>query len=197
MVRANTLLAVALAVLLIGVSTSCMKAAEKATEAAVEKSIEAQSGGDVDVDFAEGKMKVTDEESGSTMEITGDEEGGTSKVEGEEGTAEMAFGEHAEFPADWPSELPQYPGSTVELSQRMEMPDGVQLSVTLKTGDGREQIAAFYADKAKAAGYKEVGSMSFEEMSQQVYESDKHTLMVSCSTEEGATVATLILGPKT
>jgi hypothetical protein len=196
MTRVTILFSLGMVLLLAVIGAACMKAAEKATEAAVEKSIEAQAGGDVDVDIDDGKMKVTDEESGSTMEVTGDEEGGTWKMEGEEGTAEVATGEHASLPAEWPAELPQYPGSTVEMSQRIDTPEGAQFSVTLKTSDSKEQVVAFYSEKAKAAGYKEVGSMSIEETSQQFYESDRHTFMVTCNAEEGATIATLMFGPK-
>jgi hypothetical protein len=90
-------------------------------EEAVEKAIEAEAGGDVEVDAAEGELVVNTPE----------------------GTVSVGTGQ---LPADWPTDVPIYPGATVVASVSGAAAGG-GAAVTAMSTDGAEPILAFYADK--------------------------------------------------
>ena len=183
-----------LAVVVCLLGAACNKVAEKASEAAAEQAIEAASGGQVDVDYSGDTMKVTDKETGVTTEVTGDGESGSwTMTDPETGETTEVKAETGTMPEGWPASLPQYPGSTIEMSQVMDSPDGRMLMVSLKCADATDMVTAFYADKAAAAGFKEMGNFSTPEGGQTMYESDTQALTVHYSPDEGGTDVTLQL----
>ena len=186
-----------LAMLVCLLGAACNKMAEKASETAAEKAIEAASGGEVDVDYSGETMKVTDKETGAEMEMTAEGDGGTwTMTDPETGASTEVTAETGTMPEGWPQSLPQYPGSTIEMSQTVDGPDGQMLILSLKCAEATDKVTAFYAEKAAAAGFKEMGNFSTPEGGQTMYESDTQALTVHYSPDEGGTDVTLQLMDK-
>lgn len=150
---------------------SCNKIAEKATE----KAIEAASGEKVDVDTAGKKMTMTDKETGQTSEV------------------DMAA---KSMPEGWPASLPQYPGSTIEMTQTHKLDAGTSLIVAMKTADSPDKVTSFYDEKATAAGFKQQSTMTAADNGQTMYESADQMFGFLYVVEDGATRISLSLTPK-
>jgi hypothetical protein len=155
------------------VLTGCNKIAEKTGEAAVEKMIEAETGGDVDVDVSGEKITFHDED------------GSTTTVVGEDTT----------LPEGWPAGLPQYPGSKLELANTATADDGIAMTVFMTATDDPAKVAEFYAGKAAAMGMKQVTKMVHGEMVTAHYQSAEWMLNLGCGAQEDGTGITLMLSP--
>lgn len=151
----------------------CNKIAEKTGEAAVEKMVEAQSGGDVDVDIDGGKVTFKDED----------------------GTVTSVAGEGAKIPENWPAALPQYPGSKIEVAHSVSGEHGEAWTVYMITQDEPAKVAEFYDGKATAAGFKQLSTMSAEDVMTAQYTSEQWFFNLTCGKEEGGTGITLMLSP--
>jgi hypothetical protein len=163
-------LLVLLAVVLLLVPT-CKQIAEKASEKVAEKMIEQSSGGKakVDLNSKDGSMKVTSDD----------------------GKTQTQWGQGASMPEGWPQWLGQYPGSTVQLSNRQVLTDKVSLTVTLQTKDAPELIVKYYEDKATAQGMKSTMKMSMPQNgSMESFTKEDQMLSVTCLTgAEGNTIS--------
>jgi hypothetical protein len=95
-------------------------------EQLVEQAIEGQTGAEVDLEQDEG----------------------TVKIETEEGSAEFGLG--AELPADFPSDVPIYPGAQV-ISSLSLGPN--RASVSLQSSDNYADVVAFYEAGIPAEGW--------------------------------------------
>jgi hypothetical protein len=96
-----------------------------------------------------GDEKTIETESGT---FTVESEGGGLRFSGqEEGVGEVSghFGEDAEIPADFPSDLPVYPGAKVVAG----VVAGKGGMVTLQTGDDPGEVADFYREKLAGEGW--------------------------------------------
>ena len=117
----------------------CGRAQEKASEAAMEKAIEAEmaksGGGQAKVDLSAGRIKMT----------TTDASGKSTQME--MGSAKVTEAELG---------LPFYPGAKQVDggATRISTGDGSTMSVGLHSADSADKVAGFYRDqlKAKAAG---------------------------------------------
>lgn len=103
------------------------KVGEEAVEAAMEKSLEAQGNADAKVELDQGKMQV----------------------QSAQGTVTMQTG--STVPADFPADVPIYPGASVESSVNASGPEGGGWVVGFKTADGPDKVSAFYKEKLGAS----------------------------------------------
>lgn len=106
-----------------GLETMMEEQIDKAVEQAVEKAIEVEAGaeGDAAVDVEDGNIVVTTPE----------------------GTVSVGTGQ---APADWPADVPLYPGANV-LGSVTGAAAGGGSAVTATTADASAAVLAFYADK--------------------------------------------------
>ena len=103
------------------------KIQEKVVEKAVEKSIEAKSGGQVQVDL-EGKKLSAVSKSGKQV---------------------TAIGESATLPADFPKQVPLYPGAALNVSHA-DNSGAPKYALMYTAGDSPDKVTAFYKDELKS-----------------------------------------------
>ncbi len=141
------LFAVAAVLITTGCGAIADKAAEKATDEAVEQIAEANGGGDVDIDTDDGTFSIQTDDGSMTV----DDEG-NMVIESDEGT--MTFESGQELPEDFP-DVPLPSGLTIESTSRMDSGDGtVAYSVTGKVdGDPAEVFDTVIGD-LEAVGYE-------------------------------------------
>ncbi len=108
---------------------------QKIGEAIVEKGIETASGGKLDIDADGGSFRVTDSKTGETAN----------------------FGS-GELPANFPSDLPRYPGGQIVLSSVASAGKKATLSQTVEAD--AKTVAAWYDEQLKAKGYTTEGEGS-------------------------------------
>lgn len=173
--------------------TGCKQAAEKAAEKALEKAIEADSGEKVDIDLSGGNMVVKDLQTGQTMtmNVNDTKDGQAFTITGAEGELEFNVTEADELPADWPAAFPEYPGSTIESVQSINMPEIRQQMVTLHTADTIKQVLDFYADAAQKAGYTQEMRFVSDDGGQVGFVKGVHRLIAIAAVEEDMTAVTL------
>lgn len=159
----------ALALLLL--AAGCNKLIEKAAEGATEKAIESASGGKVDVDLSEGGMTMSDED----------------------GSMQITSGDNARLPDGWPAQLPLYPGATLLSGAQSDDNGNTSMSVYFSTPDGSADVAKFYEDKALAAGYTRETSHEQDGMFIRNYAKGGQRLAVQAATEDGSTSGNLTL----
>jgi hypothetical protein len=131
-------------------------------ESAVEKAMEQNAGGDVDVDLGgSGKSAVTFRD-----EKTGDY---------------TAWGEDVEVPAEFPSDVPRLNGTKV--IQVMLSKQGKTASLSFTSTDGFDRVAEQMDAAVKAQGYTRTGIMEAStEARVLTYEKESLTLAVTVAT---------------
>ena len=141
-----------------------------ADEEAVERKIEAATGGEAEVDLSEG-----------SVEITG---------ESEEGEYSMTAGEAAEIPDDFPGDVFVYKPSTVVMS--MMVPEGH--SLTLTTEDDQAKVMDTYKSEMEKHGWSQEGSMDMGGHKMLVYKKDDRVANVSLMKADDKTQIHLVVG---
>lgn len=131
-------------------------------EAAIEKKIEAATGGEVEVDLSKGGMKITGET--------------------EEGEYSVTAGEETEIPENFPSDVFIYRPS--EAVMVMKVPEGC--SVTLTTQADMAEVVAAYKREMKAKGWSEEGSMNMGDHSMLMYGKDKRAATINIMPSDDA-----------
>jgi hypothetical protein len=121
---------VCLTALLVFLASGCSYLAREASEKAVEKAIEKESGGKADVDVEEGKVRIKTEE----------------------GEAEIEVGA-TELPDDFPSDFPLYENAKVSAVYRSEAGGKVRFNVTFELSDSWQEAKDFYQDELPKSGY--------------------------------------------
>ena len=114
-------------------------------ERAIEKQIEKETAGEVDVDLSKKGMKVT-----------GETEGGKYTV---------ATGEETEIPEDFPTDVFIYQPSKTTMA--MKVPKGH--SIALTTQDDKSKVVNVYKQEMEAKGWAEKTSMTMGPQSMLVY----------------------------
>lgn len=135
-------------------TTACKRAAERMKE----KAIERQTGGQVNIDS----------------------KGGTTIITSDAGT--FVAGNGTKVPDDFPKTIPVYPGAKVDLAAKANNPNGKPAwTLTLETGDSKDQVVAFY--EAKMTGFKNASDMSLGDTDMSVWQSAGYdvTLMVNAA----------------
>lgn len=83
--------------------TACDKMVEKTTEAAIEKAIEGETGGKVDIDTSgDGEVTITTEDTS----ITATDGGDTVAITSNEGDVSILGGDNVKIPDDFPKDIP-------------------------------------------------------------------------------------------
>lgn len=102
------------------------KIQQKAIETAVEKGVESQSGGKVKLDL----------------------NGQKASVVANDGKTQATWGKGATVPADFPKQVPIYPGSTI-LSSMSDNSGTAKHTVMLKTPDASAKVIEYYKGELK------------------------------------------------
>ena len=159
-------------------SALLLAACGSTTESGIEELIEQQSGGEVDIDLDDGEIKVQtsdgefsldiDEDDGSfSVDVDGeevisgdiDDEGdGSLTIEGEDGDSAIEIESGGSIPDDWPGDVPQPEGLTIDTSSAFTSGDQVTVSVTGTTDDA-EAFADAYGGQLEGAGLPQTSSL--------------------------------------
>jgi hypothetical protein len=163
-----------------------------ASESGIEKLIEEQSGGDVDVDLdSDGGFSVQTEDGSMTIDengnfvvtdengetITGqanDDEGGFS-VESEDG--EFTTGATTELPDEWPQDVPEPDG--LAISSATVIGGGEALSVTVSgTVEGSEFVDS-YGSALESTGFPQESTFESGDMINRTFVGEAWTIGIS------------------
>jgi hypothetical protein len=139
-------------------TVGCKRLAEKAAEKAEEKALEKSTGGQVSINGQKGTMTVVTD------------------------AGEMMIGANAKIPADFPPEVPLYPGAVPQLAVKQAGPQGkITWEVSLETPDPTSKISDYY--KANTSGYKLETTFDQGSSATRIYQSPKYqlTLMIGAS----------------
>ncbi|MDX9972103.1 MAG: hypothetical protein RBU21_03830 [FCB group bacterium] len=143
-------------------ATSCGKTDERAAEEAIE-SAAAANGQKVDVDLSGDKMTIKTADGTTVVEgdkatVTGPD--GTTRIDGNsmemtsnDGQVKMVSGDNAAIPADFPKDVPIYPGAKVTMAASDAGEQTV--TVTLQAQDTLDKVSEFVSKEAVAQGWKE------------------------------------------
>ena len=138
---------------------------KKAAERAVERSIEAGSGGDA-------KVNITD----NSMTIQTDE-----------GTMKIASGGDAKLPDSFPADILVYKGASLQTV--MEVPQGFNLM--LKTPDAADKVLEAYKSSMTSQGWTQEMAMDMGAQKMIAFKKDNRTVNIVLTPEDGATQVTL------
>ena len=142
--------------------TGCGQAAEQAAEEAAEQAIEAQGGGDVEIDA----------------------DGESFSVEGEDGS-EFSVG-NDELPDDFPAEVPIPEGGTVESSSSVQTDGKAGWFVTLTYPDAdASELADTSKSEMEDAGFDETSTFSANDTTTTGYEGNGYQVTVSTVPADG------------
>jgi hypothetical protein len=147
-------------------SVACRKLAEKAEERAIEKSLEKQGGGQVNINGQNGSMTVTTDASSFEM------------------------GAGAKVPDDFPSAVPIYPGAKPAFAARSTDPKGkAAWSVQLETPDSKDQVVAFYKDHM--SGFKQSATADLGKSAMAAWDGPQYavTLMVGAENPKTTSIS--------
>ena len=141
-------------------------------------------------DVKQGKIRFKNEK-GEEAEISASGDGDTGKFEikSKEGNVTFGAGGESERP-DW---VPEYPGSQPQGMYSSKSPQGLSAAFTFETSDSPEEVAAFYEEQLKNAGFevttssmKKAGKMSGGLVNGMI-EQSKRVVHVTVSDEDGST----------
>jgi hypothetical protein len=168
-----------------------LTACGNATETGIEKLVESQGGGNVDLDLdGDGGFSVQTEEGGMSIDedgnfvitdadgsvVTGnaDAESGEFSVESEDGS--FSAGATTELPEEWPSEIPDPDGLAIT-SATVIGSDTEQAITVAGTVDG-DGFVESYGSALEAAGFDEDSTFTSDSTVNNVYSNDSWTVGV-------------------
>jgi hypothetical protein len=123
---------------------------------------------------------VTIDQGGDKVEIKG---------RGADGSVTSSSAGSVKVPEDFPKDIPVYPGATPIIHQSVKNGRTMQL----KTSDAADKVTAFYKEKLKAEGWKQVSESSSKSSRESItllYDTkDNHTLsVVICHGDDGTSL---------
>lgn len=142
----------------------------------LEELIEQGAGGDVDIEFGEdgisiesedgsfsidedGSFSVTDEDGDETTgNIDIDAEGGEISIEGEDG--DIQFGSGSEIPDEWPDDIPQPDGVTIQSAATFSEGDETSIILTGTADADPDEWTAAYGSQLEDAGFTQDSNFS-------------------------------------
>lgn len=142
---------------------ACSKAVDKASERAAERTVEGATGDKVTIG-PNGSVTITDPTSGVV-------------VRGGDGMT---------LPADWPSNVPIYPGA--KIASAMSSPGAK--SASFQVSDTPAQVSAFYTKSL--ASMKAGPAMNLDELTIQQFEDGKKTVAITTTGSKPTTVQIVI-----
>jgi hypothetical protein len=196
--------ALLLAVVVAG--AGALGACGRATESGLERLIESQAGGDVDLDLdGDGGFSIQTEEGGIVVDEDGnfvvtDERGQvvTGRANDDDGfSAETEDGSFrmdmsGDFPDEWPSDVPR-PGGIDELSSTVQQ--SADELVIILTGQAAPSFLDDYASALRSAGYEQTSSFESREASTLVMENRMWTVSINSVIDGAATQIGVTLFP--
>lgn len=144
---------------------------QNTAERMMEKTIEKETGGQVNIDSKNGMMKVQTSE--GNFEIGG-----------------------STLPEDWPSDAPAYPGASIQYSASGLQAESAGQGVMLTTTDSLQTVIDFYTAEMKSNGWKIEGSMNAGTTSTIAGSKGDRVFTVVVTSVDTQTSITLALGTK-
>ncbi|EKD49482.1 MAG: hypothetical protein ACD_63C00126G0001 [uncultured bacterium] len=148
---------------------------KKAAEKSLEQALEKQSGGKVDIEV----------------------ESNTTTWETEEGKSEFGTGE---IPANFPSDLPLYPGATASYTFVGSGNEEGSASATLETSDSMDKVSSWYKQNIESNGWSitrtDQWGADSDQFSNYVAEKGDKELSVGITSPEGKTMITITINKK-
>jgi hypothetical protein len=124
----------------------------------------------------------------------GESEGTVFKVEtGGEAGVQAEFGERVKLPANFPRDIPIYPGATPQGA--VSRPDEGMV-VNLRSQDSPEEVYDFYATELEAEGWKLLADMNLGAQRMLTAEKGQGEVAMTIMGEEGGTVVVIALTEK-
>jgi hypothetical protein len=161
-------------VAVLGAAGCCRKAPnadEEAAEKIVERAIRMSSGNKAEVDIS----------------------GETVRIQSEEGDVVMSSGGNAKLPDTFPKDVPVYKGA--EIVHTMAQGTGAH-SVTMRTGDDMEKVAAYYDSELASKGWKKAQEINMAGRVMRGYEKGGRVVSVMGATADGKTHISLTVASK-
>ena len=130
--------------------------------------------------------------------VTVDQGGDKVEIKGREadGSVPSSSGGGVKVPEDFPKDIPVYSGATLIIHQSVKNGRYLQL----KTSDAADKVTAFYKEKLKAEGWKQVSESSSESprsgITTLMNTKDNRTLSVVISQDDEGTSLTLSVSTK-
>lgn len=197
------------------VATACSgeDIAERIAENQIEKQIEAEGGGDVDIDLDSGNFSVKTEDGEFSIQTDGDgnvsiqgggedgdgsftieSEDGETVVESDDGTA--VFTQGGELPEGFPSEIPVPNDFVVIYAQSASSDEGQGFSVAGTSSVPVADVTADTQAALDAAGYEQQQVTTTPDGSLLVYSGPSYDVMVAIGTgSDGETSVTMTVTP--
>ncbi len=188
---------------LVAAAATVLTACGDSGESSVEKLIEEQGGGDVDINTEDGGIAIQTEDGSMTIDEDGnfvvtDENGetvtgnadsgdGSMTVEGEDGS--FSGGATTELPDEWPSDVPEPEGVTIASAFVVSDTGSDAISVS-GTVDG-EDFLDDYGSQLEAAGFESTSEFKAEGTANRVYSSDTWTVGLSYVEDESGNQVTI------
>ena len=143
-------------------------AEQRATEAIAERIIEANSDGEVDVDFSENEVNFKTKD----------------------GDGQMRFGDNVELPPDFPNDVPQYAGAKYVSAYVSN--EGKTAIANFRTNDASEEVQAWFKSELERDGFS-LDAVFQMGAALQLYEKGdvKITVQTQPDEDEGYTVVSL------
>ena len=139
-----------------------------ATETAMERQIESNTGGEADVDVQDNAITYTDEETGGKVSV----------------------GSDISLPADFPSDFPVYDGNISIISAANIPTEGV--SLMFSSEDSLAEIAAWYESELVADGWTKAQGYNLQGRVVQSYSNADMTMGISLAEDAGVTTGTIV-----
>lgn len=142
------------------IGAGCEKSlSERATEYAVEKAVEQQTDGNVDLDLNDGQISYTDNEG--------------NKVQ---------YGQNVSLPSDFPKDIPVYKGSTILTTATTS--EGSYIS--LQTTDSATDVLAWYETELK--GWTKEESFDMQGLSARTFTKPGLKIVITAASQDGQTM---------
>jgi hypothetical protein len=186
------------------VATVALSACGDSTESGIEKMIEEQSGGNVDIDSDDGSFSIQTEDGSMTVDengnfvvtdadgsvITGnaDSESGEFSIESEDGS--FSSGSTSELPDEWPSDVPEPDG--LAITSAFVVADGENDGISVTGGIDGDGFLEDYGRSLEAAGFTLSSEYTAGDSSNLFYESENWEVAI-VSFEADGTQATITL----
>jgi len=177
------------------------------SENSVEKLIESQSGGDVDVDLsgddgfsiqtedgsmsmdADGNFVITDAD-GSVVTGNAGTEDGSFSAESDDGSFRVDAS--GEIPEEWPSDVPQPEG--IDAASATVTQSATELAITV-TGQAGDSFVDDYGSALEDAGYERTTNFESDANVTRVFENDTWTVSVNSFPDGDMTQVAVSLFP--
>ena len=168
-----------------------LTACDNASETGIEKLIESQGGGDVDLDLdKDGGFSVQTEEGGMSIDedgnfvitdangsvVTGNADSDTGEFVVESDDGSFSSGSTTELPEEWPSEIPE-PDALAIVSASVISSDTEQ-AVTVTGTAADERFVEDYGGVLESAGFDEQSTFTSGDTINNVYSNDQWTIGV-------------------